>query len=134
MDWWWNINNNIHFHFGLFPGNINDKNFQKIQNTLFRAILGPFCPNLGKYESSWRKKLCQFWNIPIIYYCAKNQEHIMTNSWQKAKLTDRQTDRKWWFYRTLHRTGAQNVLLVGIYFSNILPSVFNTWFKLCSDI
>ena len=28
----------------------------------------------------------------------------------------------------------ENVLLVSKYFSNILPSVFDNWFTLCSDI
>ena len=28
---WWNINNNISFHFRLFPGKTNDEIFQKIQ-------------------------------------------------------------------------------------------------------
>ena len=32
-DWWWNINNNISFHFRLFPEKTNDKIFQKIQKT-----------------------------------------------------------------------------------------------------
>ena len=29
-DWWWNINNNISFHLGLFPGKTNGKIFQWI--------------------------------------------------------------------------------------------------------
>ena len=28
-DWWWNINNNISFHFRLFPRKTNDKNLSK---------------------------------------------------------------------------------------------------------
>ena len=40
-DWWWNINNNISFHFTLFPRKINDKFFLKIQK---EPILGPFWP------------------------------------------------------------------------------------------
>ena len=38
-DWWWNINNNISFHFRLFPRKTNDKIFLKIQK---EPILGPF--------------------------------------------------------------------------------------------
>ena len=54
-DWWWNINNNIGFHFKLFPGKTNDNIFQKVQKTYLAAILGPFCPNLDKNELSWKK-------------------------------------------------------------------------------
>ena len=66
-DWWWNINNNISFHFRLYTRKTNDKNFFKNpKRTYFGVILGPFYPNLGK------KELCQFLDIPIIYHCAKN--------------------------------------------------------------
>ena len=41
-DWWWNICNNISFHFRSFPGKTNDKIFQQIQNrwALFTQIMG----------------------------------------------------------------------------------------------
>ena len=42
------------------------------KRTYFGDILGPFYPNLGKNEFSWKKELCQFLDIPIIYHCAKN--------------------------------------------------------------
>ena len=29
-DWWWNISNNISFHFGLFQRKFNNKAFQKV--------------------------------------------------------------------------------------------------------
>ena len=92
-DWWWNINNNIIFHFRSFRRKTNDKMFQK--NPYFRAILGPFCPNLSKNEFSWKKGLCQHLNTPIIYYHAKNLEKLMSYSWEKYRTegrTDRQTD------------------------------------------
>ena len=38
-DWWWNINNNISFHFRLSSRKTNDKFFLKIQK---EPILGPF--------------------------------------------------------------------------------------------
>ena len=42
------------------------------KRTYFGAILGRFYPNLGKNEFSWKKAICQFLEIPIIYHCAKN--------------------------------------------------------------
>ena len=38
-DWWWNINNNISFHFRLLPRKTNHKSFLKIQK---ERILGQF--------------------------------------------------------------------------------------------
>ena len=52
----------------------------KIFKNTEHPIPGPFFPNLGKNEFSWKKGLCQFKNISIIYYCAKNQIKLMTNS------------------------------------------------------
>ena len=52
-----------------------------------------FCPNLGKNEFSWKKKLRQFFDIPIIYYRAKNQKKLMTLPEKNTELTDRQTDK-----------------------------------------
>ena len=66
-DCWWNVNNNISFHFGLFPRKANDKMFQKIQNSRIWVLFA------------------QIW----------------------AKMAYWQTDRQWWFYRTLCRTGVQ---------------------------
>ena len=64
--------------------------------TKFEAILGPFCPNLGKNEVSWKKELRQFLDNPIIYHCAKNQKTLMSHFWEKRRTdgrTDRQTDK-----------------------------------------
>ena len=72
-DWWWNINNNISFHFRSCTRRNNDKFFSKNpKRTYFGAILGPSYPNFGKNEFSWEKELYQFLDIPIIYHCAKN--------------------------------------------------------------
>ena len=40
--------------------------------------------NLGKNKFSWKKGLCQFLNIRIIYRCAKNQLNLMSNSWENC--------------------------------------------------
>ena len=53
---------------------------KKSKKTYFGAILGPFFPNLDKNEFSWRKELCQFLNIPIIYQHAKNKKKLMSHS------------------------------------------------------
>ena len=42
--------------------------FEKTKKPYFGAILSPFCQNLGKNEFSWKKGLCQFLDIPIIYH------------------------------------------------------------------
>ena len=44
------------------------------KRTYFGDILGPFYPNLGKNEFSWKKELCQFLEE------------------ENTKLMDRQTD------------------------------------------
>ena len=45
-DLWWNVNNNISFHFRLFPRKTKDKFFRKNpKRTYFGAILDPFYPN-----------------------------------------------------------------------------------------
>ena len=104
-DWWWNINNNISFHFRLFPRKTNDKIFQKIQKALFWGHFGPFLPKFAG-----KNGLCQFLDIPIIYNCAKNQRKLLSHFWEKRRTdgrTDRQIDRQQWFYKTLRRTGVQ---------------------------
>ena len=47
----------------------------------------------AKNEFSWKKELCQFLDIPIIYHCAKNQKKLLSNFWGKHQ-TDGQTDRQ----------------------------------------
>ena len=101
-------NNNISFHFRILPRKTNAKILQKIAKPYFRTIVGPFSPNLGKNKYSWKKGICQFFTIPVIYHCAKNQKKLMTHSWEKCQTdVDRQTDRKQWFYRTPRWTRVQ---------------------------
>ena len=78
---WWNINNNISFHFRLFPRKIT---WQKFSKNPKKPILGPFCPILGKNKFSWKKGLCQLLNILIIYHCAKNQFNLIRHSWENS--------------------------------------------------
>ena len=110
-DWWWNINN-ISLHFRLFSGKTNDKIFQKNQQKLyFVAILGLFCPNLGKYEFSWKIGPCQFLELQLCTILQKIRKNYWPIPEKNAELTDwqtdRQTDRQRWFYRILCRIGLQ---------------------------
>ena len=97
-----------------FREKLKTKFSKKSKKPYFGAILDPFCPNLRKIEFSWKKGLCQFLDIPIIYHHAKNQKKLLSHFWEKCQTdgrtdgwTNRQTDRQWWFYRTLRRTGVQ---------------------------
>ena len=48
-DWWWNINNNISFHFRLYTRKTNDKTFlKKSKKNLFWGHFGPFLPKFGQ--------------------------------------------------------------------------------------
>ena len=83
----------------------------KYITTFYGALLGPFCPNFGKNEFSWKKKLCQLLNIPTIYNRAKNQKKLMSHSWEKFRphgRTDRWTDRQRWINTTLGRTKKES--------------------------
>ena len=85
-DWFWNISNNISFHFRLFPRKTNDKIFQKIRKIYFGAIWTktkfPAKNGFVKYFS----------NITIIYQREKNQKKLMCHSWGK-----------WWTDRWMNR-------------------------------
>ena len=82
---WSNINNNISSRFRLFPRKTNmTKFFKKSKNPYLWAILGLFCPNLGKYELSWKNGLSRFFNIQTIYHCAKNQNNLTRHSWKNC--------------------------------------------------
>ena len=55
--------------------------FKKSKNTLFRDHFGPFSP---KFVQEYKKGLCQFLNITIIYHCA-----IIIIPEKNAKLKDK---------------------------------------------
>ena len=91
---WWDINNNISFHYRLFLKK-TWQNFSKNQKKLFWSHSGCFLPKLGpKMKFSWKKGLCQFFNIRIIYHCAKNQKNLMNNSWENCS-TDTPESCNW---------------------------------------
>ena len=63
------------------------KFFKKSWKLYLGTILGPFYPNLGKKEFSYKKGLCQFLNIPIIYHRARAPKKLKTHS----ELMEKQT-------------------------------------------
>ena len=70
--------------------------FKKSKKNYLGAILGLFCPCLGKNELSLKKGFCHFLDIPIIYHCVKSQKKLMSYFWEKRRTdgrTDRQTHR-----------------------------------------
>ena len=78
-----------------FQEKLLTKCFKESQKPYSGAFLGPCDPNLGKNEFSWKKGLCQFLNIPIIYRRDKNQKKLMSHCWEKHRTdgwTDRRTD------------------------------------------
>ena len=80
-DWCWNINNNTSFHFILFPEELITKFFKTYKKPYFGVNWSSFSPNLGENQFSWKKRLCQFLNIPIIYHGAKYLKILTNNSW-----------------------------------------------------
>ena len=71
---WWNINNNISFHYRLFPRKTN-KIFQKIPKTLFWAHSGPFCPNWGqKWIFLEKRALSVFQYLNYLPLCQKSEK------------------------------------------------------------
>ena len=82
---WWKINNNISFHYILFPRKTNMTKFRKKSPKLyFELILGSFLEIGAKTEFSWKKGPCQFFNIPITYHRVKNLRNLMSPSWEKC--------------------------------------------------
>ena len=91
-DWWWKINNNISFHFRLFPRKTNEKNFQKIQKALFRGHFGPFLPKFGwKWIFLERKALSVFKYSDCLPLCQKSEK---TNEPFLRKTPNWWTDRQ----------------------------------------
>ena len=68
------------FILDYFQEKLMTKCFKKIQKPLLWDHFEPFFPNLDKNELTLKKGLCQFLNIPTIYYQAKNQKKLMSHS------------------------------------------------------
>ena len=87
------INNNICFHFQLFPRKTNDKIFQNIQKKL---ILGPFWvlfPKIWQKEIFLEKKaLLGFEYSNNLSLCKKSEK--TNKNCQTDGRTDRQTDKQ----------------------------------------
>ena len=66
---WWNINNNISFHYRLFPRKTNlTKLLKKSPKPYFGPILVPFAQMWVKNEFSWKKGSVSFsiFELPTI--------------------------------------------------------------------
>ena len=97
-DWWWNINNNISFHFRLFPrktkDNFKKKKFQK--ETILGTILGPFTQIRTKMNFPGKKSSVSFRYCNYLSLCQKSEKTMeqflrKTPNWWTDRQTDRQT-------------------------------------------
>ena len=112
-DWWWNIKNKISFHFRLYTRKSNDKSFQKkSKKNLFWGHFGPFLPKFGqKWIFLEKIALSVFRYSNYLSLCQKSAKTFeqfprKTPNWR----TDRQTERRLWFYKTLRRQVFQDYL------------------------
>ena len=90
---WWNINNNISFHFRLFPKKLTWQNVSKNPKTLFWGNSAPFLHKFGKKWISLEKRalsVFQYSNYPPL--CQKSEK---PNEPFLGKLLDGHT--KNWF-------------------------------------
>ena len=74
------INNNISFHFRLFPRKTNDKIFQKIRNPYFGVTWAFFAQIWIKMNFPDKRGSVKFLNILIIYHRDKNKKKLMYDS------------------------------------------------------
>ena len=73
--WRWNVNNNISFHYRLFPRKTNMAKFlKKSQELYFGAILGAFPQIWAKNEFSWKKTLPVFQYLNYLPLCQKSEK------------------------------------------------------------
>ena len=73
------------------------KFFKKFQKPYFEPYSESFCPNLGQKWIFLEKGLCQFFNIRITYYCAKNQKDLINYSWENCWRDTPKTSLFHWF-------------------------------------
>ena len=59
-DWWWNANNNISFHFTLFPGKTDDKIVQNCSNPMLEPFCALFCQIWAKMNFRGKKGSASF--------------------------------------------------------------------------
>ena len=119
----------------LFPRKTNMiKFFKKLTKNYFGVILGPFCPNLGKNEFSWKRRFCQFFNIWIIYHFWEN---CWTDTQQVLESCDWLKNLAIWLARSIlgHISGTRifpNIKLVQPYcnYSNINFNFSPNWEKI----
>ena len=67
------------FTLHYFQEKLMTKFCKKSKKLCSGASLGPFYPNLDKNKFTWKKRLCQFLDIPSMYHHAKNQDEQANN-------------------------------------------------------
>ena len=113
-DWWWNFNNNLRFHFRLFPRKTNDKIFQKTQKTLFWGHFGPFLLKFGwKWIFLEKRALPVFKHsnyLPSFHKSGKNNEPFLRKmpNWWRDRQRDGQTDNGDFIGRPSVGRGSKN--------------------------
>ena len=118
-DWWRNINNNINFYLDYFQEKIL-KIFFKIPKKLFWAILGNFCPNLGKNEFSWKKGL-SVWHIDS--QTERQTEDSGPTVGQRSNKSN--LDRVWLCFRGKNNRKPNTFIKAMVHRSNIHYSKMN---------
>ena len=114
-DWWWNINNNISFHFRLFPRKLF-KIFNKLKK-FKKIILGPIWALFAQIGQKWifmEKRA-----LPVFKYSNYLPFQLFTNESFLTKILNWWMDRQQWFYRTLCNQYANR--LICKYLSDHLP-------------
>ena len=88
MGWWWNINNNISFHFKLFPGKTNNNFFSKNPKG---SILRFFFPKVGQNSIFLEKRaLSDFKHSNYLPSCKKSEKNNDTipNAWLWTQISE----------------------------------------------
>ena len=94
---WWCINNNIGFHFTLFPGKPNDRIFKKSRKLFSEVMLDPFCPHLGKNKFLWKNG---YWGLRFLsvfkysFYLPWSKKSGKTNDPFLRKMPNWRTGRQ----------------------------------------
>ena len=94
-DRWWNINNNINFHFRLFPRKNNEKFFKEIQKKLFWGKFGPFLLRFGQKLIFVEKRALLVFKysnyFPLCHESEKTNEPFLRKmlKWWMDRKTDR---------------------------------------------
>ena len=85
-DWWWNINNNISFHFRLFPRKTNDKIFLKIKKIFLGQFLALFAQIWAKMNFSQKRGSVSFLIFQLSTISPKIRKKLLSHFWKKTLI------------------------------------------------